>query len=78
MKKDYWNVNDVQVLEKTGKRIFEWIRILNAFKATEKKSDDVVAYLQMDYNVPGHWACILTTFYFRLKNGNNILLVPFG
>jgi hypothetical protein len=52
MKQDYWNVSAEQVVEKTGKKIPEWIKILDKFKAAEKKSNDVVAYLQREYNVP--------------------------
>lgn len=36
MKSDYWNVTDEQVIEKTGKKIAEWMKILGKFKAAEK------------------------------------------
>ena len=36
MKQDYWNVTDEQVIEKTGKKIAEWVKILDTFKAAEK------------------------------------------
>jgi hypothetical protein len=65
MKKEYWDVSDEQVMEKTGKKIAEWIKILDQFKATEKKSNDVVAYLQTDYEVPRYWARTLTTHYLK-------------
>lgn len=65
MKQDYWNVTDEQVVEKTGKKISEWIKILNQFNATEKKSNDVVAHLQQEYNVPRYWARTLTTHYLK-------------
>lgn len=65
MKQDYWNVSDEQVIEKTGKGLAEWISILDAFKAAEKKSNDVVAYLQQEYNVPRYWARTLTTHYLK-------------
>ena len=29
MKKEYWDVTDEQVIEKTGKKIDEWIAILS-------------------------------------------------
>jgi hypothetical protein len=67
MKQDYWNVSDEQVIEKTGKKISEWIKILDKFKAAEKKSNDVVAHLQADYNVPRYWARTLTTHYLKSK-----------
>ena len=67
MKQDYWNVSDEQVIEKTGKKISEWIKILDKFKAAEKKSNDVVAYLQQEYDVPRYWARTLTTHYLKQK-----------
>jgi hypothetical protein len=35
MKKEYWDVTDEQVIEKTGKSIAEWITILEAFGAAQ-------------------------------------------
>ena len=67
MKQDYWNVSDEQVVEITRKKISEWIRILDEFKASEKKSTDVVAHLQQEYNVPRYWARTLTTHYLKQK-----------
>jgi hypothetical protein len=69
MKPDYWNVEDAQVIEKTGKPIADWIAILDGFKAAEKKSNEVVGHLQQTYNVPRYWARTLTTLY--LKKGEN-------
>jgi hypothetical protein len=68
MKKDYWNVTDEQVVENTGKKISDWIRILDRFKASEVKSNDVVAHLQKQYEVPRYWARTLTTLYLKTKN----------
>ena len=65
MKSNYWDVNDEQVIEKTGKPLSEWTGILNAFDAVKKKSNDVVAHLQKDYNVPRYWARTLTTWYLK-------------
>ncbi|MBK8517070.1 MAG: hypothetical protein IPL55_12555 [Saprospiraceae bacterium] len=65
MKKEYWDVSDEQVIEKTGKKISEWILILDKFKAAEKKSNDVVAFLQNDCAVPRYWARALTTLYLK-------------
>jgi len=67
MKKEYWDVPDDQVVEKTGKKIAEWIAILDEFKATEQKSNDVVAHLQNAYSVPRYWARTLTTLYLKQK-----------
>ncbi len=65
MKADYWNVEDAQVVEKTGKKLAEWQQILDDFKATEKKSNEVVAFLQSDFNVPRYWARTLVTNYLK-------------
>ncbi|MEZ4926672.1 MAG: hypothetical protein R3A50_10365 [Saprospiraceae bacterium] len=69
MKQDYWNVSDEQVIEKTGNKIAFWIETLDAFDAANKKSNDVVAYLQNEHNVPRYWARTLTTLYLKAKNG---------
>jgi hypothetical protein len=53
MKQDYWNVSDDQVVEKTGKKLADWMKVLDKFKAAEKKSNDVVTHLQQEHNVPG-------------------------
>lgn len=67
MKSDYWNVDDAQVVEKTGKPIAHWIKILERFKATDKKSNDSVAHLQDGHGVPRYWARTLTTLYLKRK-----------
>lgn len=67
MKKEYWDVSDEQVIEKTGKPIAFWLKALDSFKATDKKSNDVVAHLQNEHNVPRYWARTLTTLYLKQK-----------
>ena len=67
MKKEYWDVEDAQVIEKTGKPIAEWIKILDQFQTSDKKSNDVVAYLQSEFDVPRYWARTLTTYYLKSK-----------
>jgi pimeloyl-ACP methyl ester carboxylesterase len=67
MKPDYWNVSEEQVIEKTGKGITDWTTILDAYKAGEKKSNDVVAHLQSEYDVPRYWARTLATLYLKGK-----------
>ncbi|HEV7691935.1 MAG TPA: DUF4287 domain-containing protein [Hyphomonadaceae bacterium] len=67
MKSDYWNVSDEQVIEKTGKPIAHWIKLLDNFKAADKKSNDVVAHLQNDHGVPRYWARTLTTHYLKSR-----------
>jgi len=65
MKADYWNVTDEQVLEKTGKPLAHWRTVLDAFGASGKKSNDVVAHLQNGHGVPRYWARTLTTWYLK-------------
>ena len=65
MKKEYWDVSDEQVLEKTGKHIAEWIAIMDAFGTADKKSTETVVHLQEQYNVPRYWARTLTTHYLK-------------
>ncbi|MNU52238.1 hypothetical protein D3C71_412450 [compost metagenome] len=69
MKKEYWDVTDEQVMEKTGKPIAFWMETLKDFNASEKKSNEVVAFLQEVHAVPRYWARTLTTRY--LKNTGN-------
>jgi hypothetical protein len=67
MKADYWNVEDSQVVEKTGKPLAHWMRVLDAFGAAGKKSNDAVAHLQKEHDVPRYWARTLTTRYLKSK-----------
>lgn len=68
MRQDYWNVEDAQVIEKTGKPLAEWKTILDDFGAAERKSNDVVAYLQNEHGVPRYWARTLTTWYSKNRD----------
>ena len=68
MKKEYWDVTDDQVTEKTGKKISEWMKILDKFKAAEKKSNDVVSFLQKEHEVPRYWARTLSTHYLETRD----------
>jgi Domain of unknown function (DUF4287) len=68
MKPDYWNVTDEQVVEKTGKPLAHWTKVLEKFGAAGKKSNDVVAHLQNEHGVPRYWARTLTTRFLK-ENG---------
>ena len=70
MKTEYWEVTNEQVLEKTGKSIQFWMELLAAFNAAEKKSNEVVAMLQTEHNVPHYWARTLTTRFLKLGTGS--------
>lgn len=65
MKSDYWNVEDEQVIEKTGKPLAHWSKLLDEFKAHKQKSSKVVAFLQNEHGVPRYWARTLTTRYLK-------------
>ena len=56
MKSDYWDVTEEQVedqvIEKTGKPLDHWQRVLDKFDAANKKSSDVVDYLQQAHRLP--------------------------
>jgi hypothetical protein len=65
MKSDYWNVEDTQVIEKSGKPLAHWTRVLAKFEARKKKSGEVVAFLQKEHAVPRYWARTLTTRYLK-------------
>ena len=65
MKSDYWNVSDEQVVEKTGKPLLHWVKVLDQFGAAGKKSNDAVAHLQDKHGVPRYWARTLTTRYLK-------------
>lgn len=67
MKSDYWNVSDEQVIAKTGHSLKHWDSVLTKFKAAEKKSNDVVAYLQTEHEVPRYWARTLTTRFLKSR-----------
>jgi hypothetical protein len=65
MKSDYWNVTDEQVVEKTGKNVSHWMNILKRFDDGKRKSNDFVAHLQKDHDVPRYWARTITTRYLK-------------
>lgn len=55
MKKDYWDVPGTRWW-KTGMNIAAWMEIPDDFKAAEKKSNESVALLQNEYQVPRYRA----------------------
>jgi hypothetical protein len=65
VKADYWNVDEAQVIEKTGQTLAHWTAALDAFGAATAKSNDVVAHLQDAHGVPRYWARTLTTRYLK-------------
>ena len=65
MKSDYWNVDDAQVIEKTGKPLSHWEKVLTKFGAATRKSNESVAHLQNDHGVPRYWARTLTTRFLK-------------
>ena len=67
MERNYLDVMDDQVIEKTGRRISEWIKILDEFQATKKGSNDTVTHLHQAYGVLMHRARALITYYHKQK-----------
>ncbi len=67
MRADYWNVEDEQVIEKTGKPIAHWTKVLKEFGAADKKPADCVNHLQKSHGVPRYWARTLTTGFFKAQ-----------
>jgi hypothetical protein len=65
VKADYWDVSDEQVVEKTGKPLKHWTKVLKGFKAETKKSTESVEMLQKEHEVPRYWARTLTTRYLK-------------
>lgn len=65
VKSEYWKVDDAQVIEKTGKPLAHWRKLLDGFGAKTKKSNDVVAFLVKERGVPRYWARTLTTNYLK-------------
>ena len=65
MKPEYWEVTDEQVVEKTGKPLSHWERVLERFGASSRKSKEVVDHLQKEHGVPRYWARTLTTRCFK-------------
>jgi len=49
----------------TGKSLAYWTEVLNRFDAEKKRSNDVVAHLKNQHQVPGNWARTLTTGYLQ-------------
>ena len=68
MKEDYWNVEDTQVIEKTGHPLAHWDKVLTAFGAAGAKSNDVVTHLQGEHGVQRYWARTLTTRFLKAQN----------
>jgi Domain of unknown function (DUF4287) len=65
MKADYWKVTDDQVIEKTGKPLAHWTKVLQEFEAAKKKPAECVAHLQGSHGVPRYWARTLTTGFLK-------------
>ena len=63
VKADYWDVDDAQVVEKTGQPLAHWRSVLSAAGADAMKPADVVALLQTQHGVPRYWARTLTTWF---------------
>ena len=63
----YWDERDEHVIKKTGRRISEWIKILDEFQASKRKLNDTVTYLHQEYGVLLYRAKALTTYYLKQR-----------
>ena len=62
---DYWDVDDAQVVEKTGHPLAHWRSVLSKAGAATTTSSELVALLQTQHGVPRYWARTLTTWFSR-------------
>jgi uncharacterized protein YndB with AHSA1/START domain len=58
---------DANVRQNTGKGWREWLPILDAWGAKERKHGVIVTYLIQEWGVPGWWAQTITTGYERSR-----------
>ena len=65
MKTDHRHVTDEQVIEKTGKPLAHWTKVLKEFDASLKKAAECVKHLQNDHGVPRHLAHTLNTGFLK-------------
>jgi hypothetical protein len=67
VKPEYWNISDNEAIEKTGKPLSHWIKVLEAFGASETQSNAAVDHLQSSHGLGRYWARTLTTHYLKRK-----------
>ena len=65
VRQDYWQVEDDQVVAKTGKPLSHWSKVLDRFGADAKATTETVDHLQDKHGVPRAWARTLATNYLR-------------
>jgi hypothetical protein len=58
---------DANVRRNTGKGWREWLRVLDAWGAKERKHGEIVRHLMEEHDVPGWWAQAITTGYERSR-----------
>ena len=58
---------DANVRQNTGKGWREWIRILDAWGAKERRHGEIARHLMEEQGVPGWWAQSITTGYERSR-----------
>jgi hypothetical protein len=64
VREGYWDVEDTQVIAKTGKPLAHWMGALQRFGAASKKTAESVEHLQA-LGVPRYWARTLTTHFLK-------------
>ena len=58
---------DASVRQNTGKGWREWLRILDAWGARDRKHGEIARHLMEEHGVPGWWAQSITTGYERSR-----------
>jgi hypothetical protein len=58
---------DASLRQRTGKGWREWLRLLDAWGARERKHGEIASHLMGEYGVPGWWAQAITVGYERSR-----------
>jgi Domain of unknown function (DUF4287) len=58
---------DASLRERTGRGWREWLRLLDAWGARERKHGEIASHLMSEYGVPGWWAQAITVGYERSR-----------
>jgi len=57
------SLTETNAFQNTGKSLRDWKRILDEAKGSEKKPDEIVAFLQKEHGVQRLWADTLASWY---------------
>lgn len=71
-------VSDEAMTRATGRRIGEWLEILDAWGATEHKHAEIARWLVDEHGIPGWWAQSVTVGYERARGMRAMYQEPGG